>query len=57
MEKIDLMWHGLNSANNHLTFKEEMTGLLCDLFTTKEMIASGKAWNKFLEIIRFLCQD
>lgn len=48
MEKIDIMWHGLNSANRHLNFKEEMTGLPCELFTTLEMIDSARDDNKLM---------
>lgn len=48
MKKIDILWHGLNSANKHLSFKEEMTGLPCDLFTTLEMIDSAAGDKNFM---------
>lgn len=48
METIDIMWHGLNSANKHLSFKEEITGLPCDLFTTIEMIESAADDKDFM---------
>lgn len=48
METIDILWHGLNSANKHLSFKEEMIGLPCDLFTTVEMIESAADDKDFM---------
>lgn len=48
METIDILWHGLNSANRHLNFKEEITGIHCELFTTGEMIESAKHDKNFM---------